>query len=82
MIHLIFISSLQWCARESELQQHLAAEWRVRVNTIEANLRNQLAKCDTLQNRLSSALTNLSAREVIVKNREQKVSINSVSHVI
>ncbi|XP_063588457.1 uncharacterized protein LOC134765667 [Penaeus indicus] len=63
----------QWCARESELQQHLAAEWRVRVNTIESNLRNQIAKCDTLQSRLSSALTNLSAREVIVKNREQKL---------
>lgn len=46
----------------------------MRVNTIEGNLRNQIAKCDTLQNRLSSALTNLSAREVIVKNREQKVS--------
>ncbi|XP_064114376.1 uncharacterized protein LOC135220800 isoform X1 [Macrobrachium nipponense] len=63
----------QWSLREAEFQRHLSDEWKARISYMESSLHSRLAQSDTLNRKLTAALSELSLREKKLSAKEERV---------
>ncbi|XP_064115337.1 uncharacterized protein LOC135221576 [Macrobrachium nipponense] len=63
----------QWSLREAEFQRHLSDEWKARISYMESSLHSRLAQSDTLNRKLTAALSELSLREKKLSAKEERL---------